>query len=204
MKNLKLPMDNSLEVEHFNVDTFSSSIERALDLKSKFASREISKSDYPELIKGFTSHLLKACGVFYIKGYHRPVDLSLWYDHDALTEEFDDLLLEFKDYLLTNKGLEEGTKYTLIRFNRPDKFLMIKGIIENDTSIQFGKDNDEVVDCFKDMLTQLLKSSFSESKLLDTERRDDFLRELFGHPEVIEMFKRHINGDNLGSEIGEF
>lgn len=129
MNNLKQPTTG----EFILVGRFDIEIESYLETKQHLASTLIKEEDKPALVDALRIWLVKNVGCFNIVGdYHPVVNLSLWFDHDALTEEFDELLLSFRDWLNMIYALDTKKVYNLLRYIRPDTFILFDGDIPAD------------------------------------------------------------------------
>lgn len=105
---------------------FDKEIEVYLDTKKHLAASIIEEKDVPAIVEALRIWLVKNVGCFNIVGdYHRPISLTLHYDHDALTEEFDELLLSFRDWLQLTFGIDTKVPHNLIRYLRSDTFMMV-------------------------------------------------------------------------------
>lgn len=112
---------------------FDKEIETYLDGKKFLAHSTITEADVPLLVEALRIWLIKNVGCFNIYGeHHKVVQLSLWYDHDALTEEFDELLLKFRDWLGLTFGIETNKPHNLLRYVRSDTFFIFEGEIPAD------------------------------------------------------------------------
>lgn len=118
---------NSLGYTIVNFVEFFPLIEKALDDKNMYSSRMIFTKDYPFLIPAFQTYLIRKCGIFSLVGYVEEPILTNWFDSETLIEEFDDLLLEFRDFLITGKGLDMGERYTLVRYMDGLNFIIAQG-----------------------------------------------------------------------------
>jgi hypothetical protein len=104
--------------------SFDSIIEEHLEQKLHLSHRLINQSDKPTLIWGLREWLIRQAGYFDVIGYVRSPDLSYWYDREALVEEFDDLLLLFRDYVCYQKGIDSDCKYKLVRYMDNMNFIL--------------------------------------------------------------------------------
>lgn len=112
---------------------FDKDIEAYLDTKKHLSASTIEEKDVPAIVEALRIWLVKNVGCFNIIGdYHRPISLTLHYDHDALTEEFDELLLSFRDWLQLTFGIDTKVEHNLLRYMRSDTFMMIDGEIPVD------------------------------------------------------------------------
>lgn len=105
--------------------SFDGIIEEQLELKQHLSHRLINLSDRPTLVWALREWLIRQAGCFDIVGYVRYPDISYWYEHDAIVEEFDDLLLLFRDYLGLQKGVSLDEQYRLIRYRDSLNFIMV-------------------------------------------------------------------------------
>lgn len=75
-----------------------------------------------------------------VGGYIRYPEMTFWYDKEALVEEFDDLLLLFKDYLVLQKGIDLNSKYKLTRYIDNMNFILYEvkpGVSEEPTGLGY-------------------------------------------------------------------
>lgn len=112
--------------------SFDSIIEESLEQKQYLSYRLINTADKPNLIWGLREWLIRQAGYFEIVGYVRTPDLVYWYDNEALIEEFDDLLLLFRDYVRFQKGINSDNKYKLYRFMDNMNFIL-REVVEGET-----------------------------------------------------------------------
>lgn len=115
---------------------FDKEIENYLESKMFLAHRTIMENDIPDLVEALRIWLIKNVGCFNIIGeHHKVVQLSLWYTHDALTEEFDELLLSFRDWLNAVFGIETNKPHNLLRYVRSDCFFMFDGELPHEIAL---------------------------------------------------------------------
>lgn len=152
--------------EFIHAGKFDSEILAYLNTKQHLSSTLINEDDKPIIVESLRIWLVKNVGCFKILGdYHPVANLSLWYDYDALTEEFDELLLKFRDWLNMINGLDTSKDYNLLRYIRPDTFILFEGDVPDDLippSIEEERDPDidEVVGHIE-QFGQLLKDKLN-------------------------------------------
>lgn len=135
-------LTNSTTGELIQFRDFDKEIECYLETKIHLSHKLINQSDIPMVVDALREFLIRNAGPLTIIGFYRPTDLSIWYDGDALREEFDGLLLLFRDYL-PSKGVEKDKLYTLHRYRDNLHFFMVEGDgVDNDIPPSFP-DEDE-------------------------------------------------------------
>lgn len=118
-------------IQVINFVQFRNNIEEALDLNSMYSPKMIKQEDYPFLVLLLENYLIKNCGFFDLRGKLDQLgDIHVWFDRETLIEEFDDLYLKFREYLITIHGLNAEKKYTLIRHFDSDSFILYEGEID--------------------------------------------------------------------------
>ena len=65
--------------------------------------------------------------IFSLVGYVEEPVLTAWFDYETLIEAFDDLLLQFREYLSSVKGLDLNNRYTLVRYLDNFNFIIAQG-----------------------------------------------------------------------------
>lgn len=119
--------------EFIHLGKFDKEIEAYLETKEHLAFTTITEDDKPGIVEALRIWLVKNVGCFNIIGdYYQTVNLKLWYDHDGLTEEFDELLLMFRDWLNMAQALDTKKVYNLLRYIRPDTFILFEGEVPVD------------------------------------------------------------------------
>lgn len=171
---------------------FDKEIEVYLDTKKHLASSIIEEKDVPELVEALRIWLVKSVGCFNIIGdHHRTVNLSLWYDHDALTEEFDELLLGFRDWLGLTFGIDTKAIHNLLRYMRSDTFMMIDGELPVDLVPPplFEEEDDHAVNeviGFVEEFEQLLEDKVGHG--LNVKQFMEYILPTTQRADVIKMF----------------
>lgn len=111
----------------FEMLLFHPKIMEAISKNASLSPRMIKESDKVHLLPAIQTWLLKRLGTFDIRGYSRETVLDGWFDRDAMIEEFDDLYLEFRDFLRVEKGIDPDAEHTLIRFKDNFTFIIVEG-----------------------------------------------------------------------------
>lgn len=173
--------------------SFDKFISDAIDNNSQFSHREIKQADYPVLIDSLRDWLIRQSGRFEVIGYYRPADLSLWYENETLVEVYDGLLLEFREYLGMEKGLEANRKYTLRRYMDNVSFIMTEGLEEQPVIIGVEL-SDEVDTLFDSVKKTLLDASEGHTYHIDGLELDPqmFIEDLFKDPNTRAIFEKHL------------
>lgn len=104
--------------------SFDSFIAEQLELKQFSAHRIISVKEKPNVIWGLREWLIRHCGYFDIIGYVKCPNLSNWFEYESIIEDFDELLLLFRDYVQVEKGINPDCKYKLVRFKDNLSFIL--------------------------------------------------------------------------------
>ncbi|QDJ97198.1 hypothetical protein D6_0038 [Aeromonas phage D6] len=107
---------------------FYPEIEKAIDKNSVYAKGLVKEEHKLFLVPELVTWLLGRTSSFIVKGYFPDPRLRNFFDHDVLIEEFDDLFLEFRDYLRLTYGLVEGTPITFLRYDNVHTFIPLKGV----------------------------------------------------------------------------
>lgn len=136
---------SSLGFTVINFTNFFPFIEQAIDEKGMYSSRMIVRKDYPFLVPAFQTYLIRKCGIFSLVGYVEEPVLTSWFDFETLIEEFDDLLLQFREYLISNLGLDLQARYTLVRYLDNFNFIIAQG--EQDDPVLDHQHSSLVDDC---------------------------------------------------------
>ncbi|QBZ70861.1 hypothetical protein pETSU_280 [Edwardsiella phage pEt-SU] len=123
---------------------FDSEIEKYLEGKIALSHKLINQPDIPLIVDSLREYLIRNAGCFSISGFYRPNDLTIWYDRQAILEEFDDLLLLFKDWIET-LGVDRTQQYTLIRYRDNLNFIMVDVVVEHEPGLVSVLDDDHPV-----------------------------------------------------------
>lgn len=107
---------------------FDYTIDEYLEKKQFLAHQLITSSTRPEVIWALREWVIKSAGYFDIVGYIRVPELTYWFEHDAIVEDFDELLLLFRDYVINQKGIEPEKKYRLVRYKDNLNFILVEKI----------------------------------------------------------------------------
>lgn len=106
--------------------SFNPIIDEQLEKKLFFAHQFITDSNRPDVVWGLREWIIKTSGYFDVIGYMRSPDLTYWFEQEAIIEEFDDLLLLFRDYVVNQKGIDPERKYRLIRYRDNLNFILVE------------------------------------------------------------------------------
>lgn len=176
------PMNNllpsSVGNELVNFLTFDSFIEEYLDSAQQFSPIMIRRIDYPNIVMGLREWLIRNVGCFITVGYFNAPNLNYWFDNQTLIEEFDDLLLEFRDYLGSAKGIDSTKKYVLTRYMDNLSFLLNEGEVPDTSFLAIVENNDPEIDSVKRTFADF--ESDLEKQYGDTFDIDGLLAELKG------------------------
>lgn len=113
-----------------NFVPFRMQIRAALDLNSMHSSLMIKQAQYPDIILMIEDYLLRHHDQLELHGYP-PGNLDFWFDKQTMIEEFDELILAFRDYVRSVLGLEQGLVYTLMRYRDINSYIFIEGVIDD-------------------------------------------------------------------------
>lgn len=177
-----------------NFVDFDSFIIEELEKKMFLSHKEIKESDFPTITDSLREWLIKRLKCFTVRGFYRPSNLSIWYDNEALIEEFDDLFLKFKDHVIA-KGLELDKSYVLTRYKDNLNFLIVESDINNKPGFaayngnQYQKEFDDLEICLKNFKNEL------ETKLGHLIDVDLFI-EKFNLNKLDEIVYPHIKEDS--------
>lgn len=117
----------------FELVSFHPRIMEAITKNAPMSPRMIKESDKVHLLPAIQTWLIKRLRTFSIRGYSRETILSGWFDRDMMIEEFDELYLEFRDFLRLEKGVDPDADHTLIRFKDNLTFIIVKGVQDEQT-----------------------------------------------------------------------
>lgn len=172
---------------------FDKEIEQYLEPKIPLSHKLINQVDIPLIVDSLREYLIRNAGCFTISGFYRPNDLSIWYDREAILEEFDDLLLKFKDWIFT-LGVDINEQYTLIRVRDNLTFVMVNVVVEQEPVLDlFEKHNQHLeyaagrVEGFLEEVTERLFS-----KVHEIEDAEAFMKELISPERIREVLQRHM------------
>lgn len=178
--------------EFIHLGKFDKEIEAYLETKEHLASTTIMEDDKPDIVEALRIWLVKNVGCFNIIGdYYQTVNLKLWYDHDGLTEEFDELLLMFRDWLNMTQALDTKKVYNLLRYIRPDTFILFEGEVPVDLippPIEEPVDHEvqEVISCIQEF-ELLLKKRCSDNFAVE-----HFISDLFPTTTTHDLIKKYM------------
>lgn len=112
MKNLP---QCSTTPEFVNFGSFDKIIEEHIEKVQCFAHRTIKSKDMGLLILVVREWLIKATGCFITVGNIRIPSLKDWFEEESIIQDFDELFLMFKDYLVNEKGIDHTQQFNLVR-----------------------------------------------------------------------------------------
>lgn len=127
-----------------NFVTFHSFIEEAIREKSMYADLMINESDVPFIKQVLQTYLIRKVGCFDLRGYVREGTISHWFSTEVM-DEFDDLYLQFRDYLRT-VGIDPNGNYILMRYLDQDNFILYEGTV-NDPKLLSADHSSYEYDC---------------------------------------------------------
>uniref|UniRef100_A0AAU8KY18 Uncharacterized protein n=1 Tax=Pantoea phage Survivor TaxID=3232176 RepID=A0AAU8KY18_9CAUD len=172
---------------------FDKEIEAYLEPKIPLSHKLINQIEIPIIVDALREYLIRNAGCFTIKGFYRPSDLSIWYDREALIEEFDDLLIKFKDFIYT-LGVDTGTQYTLIRYQDNLNFIMVDVVdnrepefpsLDEENELRFKYALEEAQGHLEAMISRM------QDKFDYIQDPDAFVKELIGD-RLPEVLRRHL------------
>lgn len=140
--------------------SFDSFIDEHLEKKLFFAHQFITASTRPDVIWGLREWVIKTSGYFDVIGYVRCPELTYWFEHDAIIEEFDELLLLFRDYVVNQKGIDPDRKYRLIRYKDNLNFILVEiqpGETEEPTDLGFTQQERFVSELWPELQKEFVK-----------------------------------------------
>lgn len=191
MTNLMQPSTG----DFLSIGKFDKEIAAYLETKQHLAKACILDSEKPEIIEALRMWLVKNVGCFDIIGQHfRVVNLSTWFDYEGLIEEFDELLLTFRDWLNLQFHLITTDKYNLLRYMRPDTFICFTGEVPSNlippplyVEEEFlDHDVQEVIghiEQFEQLLHDKLSCNFDVTR---------FFKEVFPEDQLPEIIQRYL------------
>lgn len=187
----------SITGELINFRDFDEEIYAALEEKACKAHTLINEADKPTVVDSLREYLIRNVGRFTIIGFYRPSDLSIWYDNEGLIEEFDELMLKFKDYLLY-RGIESGFHYKLTRYRDNLHFIMTPGDELEAPLEMIGLDTNPEEERFKETNEELKGCIWNcEDRIQDYCNHnldvDAFLKELLeNNPYMDALVRKHM------------
>lgn len=105
-------------------DKFKETIKEHLELKWAFSFREIKSTDFDEIATNILEYYIKNAGCFYMTGYAKAVSPFFWFERETFLEEFDELEIEFNQFLNTDLAIDRYKRYHLCRFVDQSNFLL--------------------------------------------------------------------------------
>lgn len=181
--------------EFLYIGKFDKEISSYLDANQHYSKIIIKEDDKPPIVEALRIWLIKYVGCFEIRGDHFPtVNLDYWFDHETLVEQFDELLLTFRDWLNTSHAITTTNDYSLLRYMRSDTFICFSGMppeelippplyVEDD---YLDHDVQEVIghiEQFEQLLNDKLSCNFDVGK---------FFKEMFPEDQLPEIIKRYL------------
>lgn len=118
---------NAVSTQVVNFSTFHSAIEQAIIDNSINCIKLPTQKDIPLLVSMLQTYLIRQVGCFQLRGYCRDGELGNWFEREYLSQDFDDLYLEFRDYLRTMYGFNLDSNYVMIRYRDQDTFIVFEG-----------------------------------------------------------------------------
>lgn len=112
---------------------FHPRINETITLNAPMSPMMIKEADKVHLLPAIQTWLIKRLGTFTIIGYARETVLDGWFDRETMIEEFDELYLEFRDFLRLEKGIDPDEPHTLIRFRDNLTFILAEGAVDEPT-----------------------------------------------------------------------
>lgn len=171
---------------------FDGEIESYLESKIPLSHKLINQVDVPLIVDSLREYLIRNAGCFTISGFYRPNDLTIWYDREAIIEEFDDLLLLFRDWLGTI-GVDIDHQYTLSRFRDNLNFIMMDNVIESEPQVPELFDNPVykyVEDRVQGFLDEMEERLFSKVDEIDDVEK--FMKELVPDERIKELVRKYV------------
>lgn len=190
-------MNNSVNSSTGSLVTFrgfDKTIEAYLEPKIPLSHKLINQEDIPLIVDSLREYLIRACGQFTIIGFYRPNDLSIWYDREAIIDEFDDLVLQFKDWIQT-LGVVTGDHYTLIRYRDNLNFIMTEAEPDLEAKTDLFAKHQHYIDNAVDQVTGHLEE-FAQRLSDQVDIIDDpfaFVKELIDPQRLREVLQRHMS-----------
>lgn len=105
---------------------FYAQIEAAIDEKAIYATKLIKEADKPYIVPEILSWLIRRTETIGIMGYLKEGVLETFFDKEVM-EEFDDLYIDFREYLRNEKGIEPNDVMTLLRHRDNHTFIPLEG-----------------------------------------------------------------------------
>lgn len=169
--------------------TFDSIIDEQLEKKQFTAHQFITSSTRPDVIWGLREWVIRESGYFDVVGYMRSPDLTYWFEHEAIVEEFDELLLLFRDYVVSQKGIDPESKYRLVRYQDNLNFILVEirpGETEELTDLGYTQHQRFVSELWPELQKEFIKFQ-------------DQLEEKYGHRlDIAALFNQTCwDGNNL-------
>lgn len=185
----------SLEAGRIEFNSFDKVIETHLEERQQYSHRLINEVDKPSLIWSLREWLLRTIGCFEIVGYTRYPEISYWFDRSTVIEEFDELLLLFRDYINQEKGIDSTARYKLIRYQDNLNFILVP--IDTNVPVVFADVQPDMISNISELWPEF------EKEFATLEKR---LNDKFGHKvDVTELFNTLLwDGNGLLWKMKEF
>lgn len=199
-KNLPEPSTGNMLVMFTSFDKV---IEEHVRKKMMMSFRMVYEKDIPMIMEGLREWLIKSVGCFMTVGHYRVADLGYWYEPEAVVEEFDDLLLEFKDYLLSSKDIDPKKDYTLLRYGDNLTFILIEGkngLDMPDPMVEAPDPDAEVCDRLKGRFDEFVEKLATEFE--DVFDVHEFMGELAPEELIESLFKKQMALRQMDEQCG--
>lgn len=173
---------------------FDKEIETYLEPKIPLSHKLINQVDIPLIVDSLREYLIRSVGCFTISGFYRPNDLSIWYDREAIIEEFDDLRLLFRDWLYT-QGVDTDHQYTLIRYRDNLNFIMVDTVKDMEPVVPTLEEEENVVFKYAKQDVEGFLYSFGEHLSDKCDYIVDgsaFVKDLIASANLDELVRRHM------------
>lgn len=173
---------------------FDKEIEAYLEPKIPLSHKLINQVDIPLIVDSLREYLIRSVGCFTISGFYRPNDLSIWYDREAIIEEFDDLRLLFRDWLFT-QGVDIERQYTLSRFRDNLNFIMIDGVRDVEPEVPSIEEEESITFKYAKEDVEGFLHVFGEHLTDKCDYIDDgeaFVKDLIASANLDELVRRHM------------
>lgn len=118
---------NAISTQVVNLSTFHPMIEQAIIDNTINSIKLPKQKDLPLLVDMFQTYLIRKVGCFQLRGYCREGEIGNWFERETLSQDFDDLYLDFRDYLRTNHGFDLDSNYQMVRYRDQNTFIVVEG-----------------------------------------------------------------------------
>jgi hypothetical protein len=164
--------------ELVNFFTFDRRIEEHIEKVQGYAHTEVSSKNLPVIVLAVREWLIKAVGCFTTVGYVRTVGLRYWFNHETILQEFDELFLQFRDYLQAEKCIDISKHYNLLRYHDNLSFILVEGPAKKPDSLAVAPVVTEAQLILSSMFDKFIKDV--SNKLESQIDVDGFIAELKG------------------------